>query len=60
MSILTEVAMSRSIKEYSNVETTFTAADRILTESVKGQINDFTEKLYQASEGSLETENVIF
>lgn len=59
MGVLTEMAMSRSIKEYSNVDATFTSADRILTESIKGQINNFIEKLYEASEESLEIENVI-
>jgi len=43
--VLSEVEMSRSMQEYSNVETTFTAADKFLNENIHEQINKRAEKL---------------
>ncbi|KAI1721371.1 mre11 DNA-binding presumed domain-containing protein [Ditylenchus destructor] len=48
LTVLTEVAMSRSLKEYSNADGTYTVADRLLTESIKSQISTFAEKVKTA------------
>uniref|UniRef100_A0A915DHK9 Mre11 DNA-binding domain-containing protein n=1 Tax=Ditylenchus dipsaci TaxID=166011 RepID=A0A915DHK9_9BILA len=49
MSVLTEVAMGRSLKEYSNAETTFTVPDKLFNESVKSQITTFSNRLKAVS-----------
>lgn len=59
MTVLTEIAMARSIKEYSNAETTFTLADRTFSESIKEQTNVFSQKLCQEI-GNISIEKVTF
>lgn len=61
MTVLTEVALARSIKEYSNAETTFTLADRTFSESIKEQTDAFSKKLCQEIDGiSIDNVNYYF
>lgn len=54
MNVLTEVEIGRSLKEYSNVDSTFTVADRALSESIGRQIADAAAKIYH----QVETKNL--
>uniref|UniRef100_A0A914CAC5 Mre11 DNA-binding domain-containing protein n=1 Tax=Acrobeloides nanus TaxID=290746 RepID=A0A914CAC5_9BILA len=45
MDVLTDALMTRSLKEYANVDTTYVAADKMFLQSVKNQINVMTDKL---------------
>ena len=45
MDVLTDALMTRSLREYANVETTYTSADKMFLQSVKNQINVMANKL---------------